>query len=77
MKILSDNIKYNNSYKSLYIPDPKLHKKIWDNASNKQKTMLKELWFREKDNPVNAIFYSEYGFLRARLLCTKFIVNFK
>ena len=47
MQILSDNINYNNTFKSLYIPDPKLQLRIWGNANKKQKIMLNNLWNQE------------------------------
>ena len=35
------------------------------------------MYQKELENPVDAIIYSRYGFLRARLSCSRFIVGFK
>jgi len=71
------NQEYQNSFKSLCIPDDKLRYAIYQSANKKQKGLLNEIAKRERENPVNAIIYSQYGFLRARILCAGFILGFK
>jgi len=71
------NQEYVTSFKSLCIPDEKLRHSIYKNANKKQKALLDKVAIRENENPVHAIIYSKFGFLRARIFSNYFILGFK
>ena len=71
------NQKHENSFTSLCIPDRELRYSIMQSANKKQQQRIIEMWQNERNNPVNAIIFSKYGFLRARLFSPGFIVGFK
>lgn len=78
MQITKINNEYKNSFTSLSIIDKELRYKVWINATKKQKKQLIDMWNEERENPVHAVIYSsKYGHLRARVMCLKFLVNFK
>ena len=68
---------YKNSFSSLCIYDKELQYSIWKNANKRQKELLNQMANEERENPVHAIIYSKYGFLRARLMCARFIAGFQ
>ena len=71
------NQKQENSFKSFGTVNKELSDSIMQSVNKKQKKQLIELYQREQENPIDAIIYSRYGFLRARLSCPRFIVGFK
>lgn len=78
MQITKTNNEYKNSFTSLSIINKELRYKVWNSTTEKQKEQLIDMWKNERENPVHAIFYSsKYGLLKARVMCAKFLVNFK
>ena len=78
MQITKTNNEYKNSFTSMSITNRELRYKVWNSATEKQKKQLNEIWNNERENPVHAIFYSsKFGLLKARVMCAKFLVNFK
>ena len=72
-----DNHKKDDTFKSFGTVNKKLSDSIIRSANKTQRKQLMEMYQKELKNPVDAIIYSRYGFLRARLSCPRFIVGFK
>lgn len=76
MHVLKKDNNYINSFTSLSVINTELRHKIWNSATKKQQDLINNMWESERKNPVHAIIYSKNGFLRARLMCAKFINGF-